>query len=193
MSRPESAKHKIGGRSLVQTAGEVDKTQDLCIGFTMSFTPKQQLPKRFIAKVTGKKYDNMKTVTWGRFTPREQCEMMTYIHEELVFPLIDCAELRFELTKSGEIHGHSLLIIKNGLKMRLWNLSDFRKTLNYNFRTWKKINSIHALHNFIIEDPDDTNPDHTLENWIKYLKKAEDQVPIKPRYKNMNCYSKIFS
>lgn len=156
----------------------VDK-RDLLIGLTISFSPKKCIPEWFISKSYRKRLP--KKPQWGDFTPVQQCDVLQRYLERYVYPLIDISETHFEMHKSGILHSHSMLIMKNELKHLVYNMKQFQKDMDQSFKVSGEA-SKRMIHNFHVT---------RVTYWKGYCRKDEEEIPLKPVYKNINAYLKF--
>lgn len=146
--------------------------RDLVIGLTINYPPTRNL--------TARQQKRLRMRDWGILTPRQQIDILKEDLENKVYPHIDMAETHFEFTKSGQIHSHSILIMKNEKKHALYNLMTFRKQLSQEFKVTGK-SAIRMCHCFEVDD---------IPKWIEYVRKSDEDMPCKIDYHNINMFLK---
>lgn len=157
---------------------QLDEKVDLMIALSVNFSPDTKLNKLCSSVYLHKK--KIVNDTWGRLLPAQQREVFDHIIESKILPTGDMMEVRYELTKKGELHCHCALIMKNQKKHAFYNLSVFRKDLNARFRIGDKV-AIRMFHSFAVDD---------WKKWIEYIRKDCDLIPLKPHYYNINYFMK---
>lgn len=121
---------------------------------------------------------------WGDMRPAEQVKWLRNVYLHLVVqPLCDAYKFTFELTKSGEIHAHGLVIIFDNTKLSEYYLTNCRKSLtarrirvlNRRGKLLKE-SDLRTMNHICINHPE---KHHT---WEEYLDKDRDKIPHRPSY-----------
>lgn len=113
---------------------------------------------------------------WACMTLNQQWSTFHTIIKDAYLPHVHYIECYPELHKSGELHCHMLIIIKDKIEYKDYYLSNLRKLVSQNTHVQRMTKGMkHAIitSNYIHKCDD-------VDKWINYCKKSCDNIPLKP-------------
>lgn len=141
-------------------------TGQISICATLAYSPK------FTFRLGKTKYQ------WACMTLPQQWATFHTVIKDAYLPHCHSIECYPELHKSGELHCHMLITIKDKVEFKEYYLSNLRKLVSQNAHVQRMTKGLkHAIitSNYIHHCDD-------VYKWLQYCKKDGDKIPLKPKY-----------
>lgn len=145
------------------------------LGISTPKIPREHVPICCTINFSPKTKLNSKQI-WGELRPIEQYRYLKDYIRNNIYTKVDTCLFGFELCKSGEVHAHGLLIIKDDPSRSHYWVSDLQKQVLQDPRARKlaRNNKNLLIRSHYIHKCDD------VEAWLKYIMKELGLSPLIP-------------